>query len=138
MTYMFTLECGACGMTIESEQARMPCPRCTPEPIVGFIRVATPDEAAARWPAIDGYTIVVVDDFVVEPQRWLPAIPGRTCAASLAGLVHRCGKPAVATLRRAPNHVWSYCPEHLYGRRLVDGRLECMIRVANSRLPDAV
>lgn len=128
---LLILEC-ACGYSVESGEWPLPCPRCSPPPILGFVRVATPEESAPRWSAVDGYTIVVVDEFVREPQRWLHAKPGRWCAARL------CRKSAVVSLRRAPNHVWSYCPEHLYGRRLIDGRLEAMIRVFDDRLPHTV
>ena len=101
------------------------------ETIPGFLRIATAEEVGERWPPIPGYTIVVTDGFVSE--GWQPST-GKQCVMRMPGGYARCGQPAVATLPRGHAR-WPYCADHLYGRRLVNGRLEVLIRVADDRLP---
>lgn len=64
----------------------------------------------------------------VEDRRWriLPAGSGARCRAGAGGQHPACGAPAVAQFSRRHNRDtrwWSYCQDHMYGRRLVGGRI---------------
>jgi hypothetical protein len=62
------------------------------------------------------------------------AAAGRRCRYG-AGPGHpACGKPAVATLNRG--RPWAYCAEHLYGRKLEDGRV-IELRLRDASRPNA-
>lgn len=95
--------------------------------IPGYLREAGPDEWP-DWPRPKGYRLVVVDALVTE-DRWQLADPGRLCRFLLPGRI-ACKRPAVVQLLRPTSGrkpvAWGYCdnPEHVYGRRFVDGRLE--------------
>jgi hypothetical protein len=64
----------------------------------------------------DGYELVAVPD----PQWRL--VSGKRCRRQEA--FHQvCTNPAVAEFRRAHGHWWGYCPEHMYGRWVENGRV---------------
>jgi hypothetical protein len=59
----------------------------------------------------------------VEDRSWqLIDCPGKTCR------FQGCRNPAVAVLRRKCRNglfrQWRYCADHLYGRRIANGRVE--------------
>jgi hypothetical protein len=63
------------------------------------------------------------EDWTTDPE----IVAGRRCR------MIRCANPAVAALRRSYHHPttgenvgqwWTYCADHLYGRRVRDGVVE--------------
>lgn len=67
-------------------------------------------------------------------DAWAVGGDGRTCR-----MLH-CGKPAVAKLKRSRRTArlgrhwtwWHYCEDHLYGRRIREGVVECHCLRPNS------
>ena len=99
--------------------------------IPGFIREARPDEFPDRA-RVEGWRIVVVDELAAD-ANWRARLSTSRCRFMVAR--KGCGRPAVVELnrgvwKRGPQGVrhldywWGYCPEHLFGRTWVDGRLE--------------
>ena len=94
-----------------------------------FIRLATPEEAAAFWgqPVPDGYEAQVY----AEDEQWRVRsedAPPRKCRGKLA-----CQSPPVAEMNRRPADMrsmwWAYCAEHMYGRWIEGGRVVgCRLR----------
>lgn len=104
-------------------------------PIVGFVREVTPDDDRwIRYPRPSGYRHVLIDAFVPEAGhlRWravtaLEAVSLR-CRYTVGPGRAQCKKPPVVMLNRSTidrPRWWAYCsnPQHLFGRRLEDGRL---------------
>jgi len=93
-----------------------------------YQRPATPAEVAAHWssPVPDGHQVIVVDDF--ESPNWRPAVAferdHRGCRYTIGPGHRTCqGRPVAALARGSSGTWWVYCRRHLYGRRLVKGRL---------------
>ena len=81
---------------------------------------ALPDPAeVAAFPARDGYHWSWREE---DPAHWRPTAYGdeRRCRWTTRRV--RCEFAVRAELHRG-NGWWGYCAEHLYGRRLVDGRV---------------
>jgi hypothetical protein len=68
------------------------------------------------WVRDDQWVVLAEHERAGRYCRW-GAKPGRAA----------CSRPAIALLRRrhgAGHRWWAYCAEHLYGRRIRDGRVE--------------
>lgn len=100
--------------------------------VPGYIRDATAAEVM-RSPGstvtTSGFRVVVVDAFAYPDSGWRPVPQEQSLPCRMRVGDSYCRREAVALLKRgvwangAPN-LWAYCGEHLYGRKLVDGRLE--------------
>lgn len=91
----------------------------------GFIRIATPEEAATWWgeAAPDGFVVAVFED-----QRWRTVDdPNGVRRCRRNGRNVRCDNRVVAALLRAHRGTrgawWNYCAEHMYGRWIEDGKV---------------
>ena len=55
---------------------------------------------------------------------------GRRCRYQSGHPLQYCGKPTVAAMWRGRRRIrWFYCADHLYGRRIANGRIEWLIIV---------
>lgn len=62
----------------------------------------------------------------VEDREWLVPASHARCRHSTRDL---CPNPPVADLPRGhTKQRWSYCAEHLYGRKFVDGKVMIAVR----------
>lgn len=96
--------------------------------IRGYIREAEPEDIRRLNPPDMRW--VVVDALVAGD--WQPAKDGMRCRYMMPGR-RSCKRPAVVMLNRGryrlytrEDNWWGYCedPDHLFGRKWVDGRLE--------------
>ena len=95
--------------------------------IPGYIREVTPEESE-RFHVNPPYRLVVVDELALDSD-WKMAQQGLRCRYMMPNR-RSCKKPAVVMLDRSHDSRvhdwWGYCddPEHLYGHKWIDGRLE--------------
>lgn len=85
----------------------------------------------ARREAPDGYHW----EWEAEDEHWRIGGQGHQCRMVEGVPRRRCPRPAVARLnrgRRAPSW-WHYCEDHLYGRRIHNGRVELLRMKKDSR-----
>jgi hypothetical protein len=87
----------------------------------------------ADWDVPEGFRLAAVPD---EGWRLASGEP-RRCSRLVCNV--RCGRDAVAELmrmrrgRRTRPAWWGYCPEHMYGRWVEDGKVMHWILVEDSR-----
>lgn len=112
------------------------------------VRAAT-DEEALRLGLVPGTVAVWVDDTSTEAasHAWRLATSwertARRCRWTLASPRRACGQPSAAMLWRVLHRRggrtslqgWFYCVEHLYGRRIEDGRILALTRIPDSEAP---
>lgn len=101
----------------------------------GFVRWPLPSDTwAARSSLPTGFRVAVVD----ENQRahgckWTVGAEGRLCRFTVGPGHKTCRQPAAVLLHRhrygGRRNDWAYCAEHIYGRRIEDGRVLSTILV---------
>lgn len=82
-------------------------------------------------PAPEGYHYEAV-----PADDWrLVEVEGKKCRGSAGRRLASCGAPAVAELLRyeygTAGRWWAYCPDHMYGKWVEDGRVMSWITRAN-------
>lgn len=111
--------------------------------IDGYLREPQPGEFPDR-PRPKGWRLVVVDELATPNSEWRKADPPKsTGRCRWMERRQSCGQPVVVELNRGAwkrgvgkvARWWGYCPEHLFGRRWVDGHLETARLVAEDEQP---
>lgn len=107
----------------------------------GFVRWASDadkewiEDRSHRENVPEWYRVAVVDDLVSNSMywtRWELDARARPCRWTQKRV--QCRRPSVAILYRGGinRRPYGYCEQHLYGRKLEDGRLLNTILVGNS------